>query len=56
MGTNGLARVLPFTAAAVFFAMAATRPAQRGLWIAAGVIFLVLGVRRTRRGGGGDRT
>jgi hypothetical protein len=50
---NRLHRVLPFTAAAVFLALGLTRPEQRGVWIALAVVFLVIGIRRNRRAGGG---
>lgn len=49
---NRLNRVLPFTAAAMFIVLAASRPAQRGVWIALAIVFLVIGLRRNRRGGG----
>lgn len=53
MEGNRLNRVLPFTAAVVFLALAASRPAQRGAWIALAIVFFVIGLRRNRRGGGG---
>ena len=49
---NWLNRVLPFTAAMMFFILAASRPAQRGAWIALAVVFLVIGLRRNRQDGG----
>jgi hypothetical protein len=47
-----LNRVLPFTVAAMFIVLAASRPAQRGAWIALALVFLVIGIARNRRGGG----
>jgi hypothetical protein len=49
---NRLNRVLPFAAAMLFLVLAASRPAQRGVWIALAIVFLVIGLRRNRRGGG----
>jgi len=39
---------LPFAVALMFFALAFSRPAQRGVWMAIGVIFIVVGLRRGR--------
>jgi hypothetical protein len=39
---------LPVAVALMFFALAFGRPAQRGVWLGIGVIFLVLGLRRRK--------
>lgn len=51
---NRLHRVLPFTAAVIFLALAASRPPQRGVWIVLAVVFLAIGIRRNRRSDGKD--
>jgi hypothetical protein len=53
---NRLNRVLPFTVAAMFIVLAASRPAQRGAWIALAIVFLVIGIARNRRRGGQGET
>jgi hypothetical protein len=39
---------LPFAVALMLFALAVSRPAQRGTWLAVGIIFLVIGLGRSK--------
>lgn len=39
---------LPFALALMFFLLSFGFPAQRGVWIALGVVFLVIGLRRKK--------
>lgn len=44
-----LRKALPFLGIALmFFLLSLSRPAQRGAWLAIGVVFLVVGLRRTK--------
>jgi hypothetical protein len=49
MNVQRIAVVLPFAAALVFFVLAFSRPQQRGVWLAIGVVFLVVGMIRRRK-------
>jgi hypothetical protein len=50
MNSPRIAVILPLAAALVFFVLAFSRPQQRGVWLAIGVVFLVVGVLRWRKG------
>jgi len=51
MNTDSIRRVTPFVVAIMLFLLARARPDQRGVWIALGVIFLLIGLRRLRARG-----
>jgi hypothetical protein len=49
MNTQRTAVVLPFAVALLFFVLAFIRPHQRGVWLAIGVAFFVVGIVRRRK-------
>ena len=46
MNTDRLRRITPFIVAIMFLLLAMNRPDQRGVWIALGIVFLLIGLRR----------
>jgi len=47
---------LPILVALFFFVIAFSRPAQRGAWLAIGIVFLVIGLRRRKAAPPPDRS
>ena len=48
MNNDRLRRIMPFIVAIMFLLLALNRPDQRGVWIAIGIVFLLIGFRRSR--------
>jgi hypothetical protein len=48
MNNDRLRRITPFIVAIMLFLLAMNRPDQRVVWIALGIVFLLIGFRRSR--------